>query len=101
MLTNHCPTFPKANPFPRGKTLGGTAAINWMIYVRGNRRDFDYWESQGNPGWGYNTMLKLVEKINAIKIIKVAVYTLSLLLRRIRGNLKPLKISIKLQINPM
>lgn len=42
---------------PRGKVLGGTGAINGMIYMRGQPEDFDGWEAQGCTGWGWNGVL--------------------------------------------
>ena len=44
-------------PCPRGKVLGGTSAINTMIYIRGDSRDFDNWLSMGNTGWGWQDVL--------------------------------------------
>ena len=42
---------------PRGRVLGGSSAINAMMYVRGHRADFDEWAMAGNPGWSYDEVL--------------------------------------------
>lgn len=36
---------------PRGKLMGGTSAINGMVYIRGNSWDYDHWAAEGNVGW--------------------------------------------------
>jgi choline dehydrogenase-like flavoprotein len=42
---------------PRGRGLGGSSSMNAMLYVRGRPLDYDGWEAQGAPGWGYRDVL--------------------------------------------
>ena len=44
-------------PFPRGKAVGGSSAINGMIYMRGHAADFDQWRQLGLAGWGWDDVL--------------------------------------------
>ena len=49
----------RALNYPRGRVLGGCSAINGMIYMRGQARDYDLWRQLGNVGWGWDDVLPL------------------------------------------
>jgi choline dehydrogenase-like flavoprotein len=48
--------------YPRGKTIGGSSAINAMIYMRGQAADYDHWRQLGLSGWGWNDVLPVFKK---------------------------------------
>ncbi|XP_068624033.1 glucose dehydrogenase [FAD, quinone]-like [Battus philenor] len=49
-------------PWPRGRMLGGSSSINSLVYVRGNRLDYDTWAAMGNDGWSYREVLPYFKK---------------------------------------
>jgi choline dehydrogenase len=48
--------------YPRGKVIGGSSAINAMIYMRGQAADYDHWRQLGLNGWGWNDVLPFFRK---------------------------------------
>ncbi|KAG5980065.1 hypothetical protein E4U55_004427 [Claviceps digitariae] len=52
----------RALSWPRGKVLGGTSALNFMTWVRGNKEDYDDWEALGNEGWAWDKLLPFFKK---------------------------------------
>lgn len=53
--------------WPRGKVLGGSSVLNAMLYIRGNQKDYDHWESLGNHGWGWNHVLHYFKKLENMR----------------------------------
>lgn len=52
-----------ADWWPRGKLLGGSSSINAMVWIRGQREDYDTWRDEGNTGWGYDDLLPIFKAI--------------------------------------
>ncbi len=48
--------------WPRGKVLGGSSAINGLLYIRGQAEDYDHWAALGNPGWAFEDVLPLFKR---------------------------------------
>jgi choline dehydrogenase len=49
--------------YARGRVLGGCSSINAMIYMRGQKEDYDHWASLGNAGWSWDEVLPLFKKV--------------------------------------
>lgn len=61
--TDYCLAYVNNSCYwPRGKMIGGSGGINAMVYVRGNKGDYDNWEELGNKGWGWEGVLPYFEK---------------------------------------
>ena len=54
-------------PVPRGKLLGGSSAMNGMVYVRGQAHDFDHWGQLGNRGWSYDGVLPFFKRLESFE----------------------------------
>jgi choline dehydrogenase len=50
---------------PRGKVLGGSSSINGLVYIRGQKEDFDLWRQLGNVGWSWDDVLPYFKKAEA------------------------------------
>lgn len=59
---NHSCTWPK------GRVVGGTSVLNFMVFNRGHRKDFDGWAEKGNYGWSYDEVLPYFKKLEDVRI---------------------------------
>lgn len=71
--------------WPRGRVMGGSSVLNYMIYTRGNRRDYDNWAAMGNTGWSYNEVLPYFMKLEKNLVKSSSSY--------MRGNSGPITVS--------
>ena len=78
---------------PRGKVLGGSSSINGMVYIRGNRKDFDNWERLGATGWGYDSVLPYFKKSQRADLLNQN--------HRYKGHDGPLATTTGLMKNPL
>ena len=90
------PTLPfgpngQTEAWPRGKALGGSSAVNGLVWSRGTRYDFDAIERLGNPGWGWDTILPIYR----------AIEDHSLGASELRGSGGPLHIEISTEPAPL
>ena len=72
--------------WPRGRVLGGSSSINGLLYVRGQKEDFDRWQALGNPGWSFQDVLPFFKRSETWLGDTVDP-------NAVRGNSGPLKVS--------
>jgi choline dehydrogenase len=76
---------------PQGRVLGGSSTINYMIYIRGNRDDYDQWARAGNEGWAYEDVLPYFVKAENNQTF----------INRYHGTAGPLKVASHPPSNPL
>jgi choline dehydrogenase-like flavoprotein len=54
-------------PQTHGKVVGGSSSINGMVFVRGNRQNFDDWAAEGNAGWSYDDVLPSFKRFESFE----------------------------------
>jgi choline dehydrogenase len=60
-------TLDRKIPYVRGKVVGGSSAINGMVYVRGNQKNYDDWAAEGCKGWSFQDVLPLLKRIESFE----------------------------------
>lgn len=84
-------TRDRAIPVPRGKLLGGSSAINGLVWVRGQPLDYDTWAQMGNRGWSYDDVLPLFRRLESFPGGDESV----------RGRAGPVRVSEAYDQNPL
>lgn len=82
-------------PVPRGKMLGGSSAMNYMVFVRGHPGDFDRWEELGAKGWGYANISHCFERMEEVRPSNEAVID-----GEGRGHSGPIGVGIRSPVIP-
>src|SRR5687767_5296219 len=54
-------------PIPRGKMLGGSSGINYMVFVRGHPGDYDNWAAKGATGWSFSDVEHCFERMEEVR----------------------------------
>jgi len=68
---NKAPQLANRHPIvPSGGTLGGGSAMNWMVYTRGQRSDFDSWNAEG---WSANEILPFMKKVRLLDLLMIPI----------------------------
>lgn len=82
-------------PVPRGKMLGGSSAINYMVWVRGHPGDFDNWAKQGADGWAFDDVLPCFKRMEEIRPSNEIVID-----QDQRGNSGPVGVGVRSPVIP-
>ena len=83
-------TLERKIPYARGKVLGGSSAINGMVFVRGNRANFDAWAAEGCDGWSYDDVLPYFKRME----------TFSGSASDYRGDAGPVQVTLQADVSP-
>jgi len=81
----------RTEPWSRGKVLGGSSAINGMVFIRGAATDFDAWERAGATGWGWREVLPMFQRLETAGHGDSAV----------RGHDGPVRVSRLADVHPL
>ena len=87
--------------YPRGKVLGGSSAINGMIYIRGQMQDYDRWAENGCPGWSWEEVLPYFIRHESNAVLRNALHGSAgeMAVQQIRSNWRVLEAFVQAAVN--